>query len=154
MLNVTNLSTLNIAVSIAVSTLTAVACQSSASVTPTTSHSSTTKLAACTLLWQKTFFYCFFLHQTQSKRYGNVLEKAWWTLFTPSLVLDMPVCLVRRLGRWAMWVGWRLAASYTPLHHSYVVALCSGVHVATVCSDWLRCKHDCGGSGGQCSRNL
>ena len=41
----------------------------------------------------------------------------------------------------------------------YVVGLSSavigsGVHVAMVCSDWLWCACDCGGSGGQCSRNL
>ena len=37
----------------------------------------------------------------------------------------------------------------------YVVGLSSavigsGVHVATVCSDWLWCAHDCGGSSGRC----
>ena len=48
MLNVTNLSTLNIAVSNAVSTPIVVACHSSASVPPTASCSSTTKLAAWT----------------------------------------------------------------------------------------------------------
>ena len=37
----------------------------------------------------KARFYCFFLHQTQSKRDGNVREKAWWTLFTLSPVLDV-----------------------------------------------------------------
>ena len=29
----------------------------------------------------KARFYCFFLHQTQSKHDGNVREKAWQTLF-------------------------------------------------------------------------
>ena len=53
----------------------------------------------------KAHFYHFFLHQTQSKRDGNVCEKAWRTLFTLSPVLDMPVRPVHRLGRWAMWVG-------------------------------------------------
>ena len=50
----------------------------------------------------KACFYRFFLHQTQSKRDGNVREKAWRTLFTLSPVLDMPVRPVRRLGRWAV----------------------------------------------------
>ena len=38
----------------------------------------------------------------------------------------------------------------------YVVGsavIASGAHVATVCSDWLWCARDCGGSGGQCSWN-
>ena len=48
-------------------------------------------------------FYHFFLHQTQSKRDGNVCKKAWRTLFTVSLVLDVPVGLVLR--RWAVLVG-------------------------------------------------
>ena len=34
----------------------------------------------------KAHFYRFFLHQTQSKRDGNVHEKVWWTLFTLSPV--------------------------------------------------------------------
>ena len=45
-------------------------------------------------------FYHFFLHQTQSKRDGNVCEKAWRILFTPSPVLDLLVCLTtRKVGR-------------------------------------------------------
>ena len=44
-------------------------------------------------------FYHFFLHQTQSKRDGNVREKAWQTLFTLSPVLDLPVRpLTREVG--------------------------------------------------------
>ena len=39
----------------------------------------------------KACFYRFFLHQTQSKRDGNVREKVWRTLFTLSPVLDLPV---------------------------------------------------------------
>ena len=53
----------------------------------------------------KACFYNFFLHQTQSKRDSNVREKVWRTLFTSSLVLDMLVRPVRRLGRWAVWVS-------------------------------------------------
>ena len=57
----------------------------------------------------KAHFYCFFLHQTQSKRDSNVLEKAWRTSFIISLVLDTPAHLSRReVGR-----GGGLAASYT-----------------------------------------
>ena len=57
----------------------------------------------------KACFYPFFLHQTQSKRDGNVREKAWWTLFTLSPVLDLPVHpSTREVGR-----GVGLAASYT-----------------------------------------
>ena len=52
----------------------------------------------------KARFYRFFLHQTQSKRDGNVRKKAWRTLFTIRPVLDLPVRPVRRLGRWAVWV--------------------------------------------------
>ena len=37
--------------------------------------------------------------------FHNACEKAWWTLFTLSPVLDLSVHPVRRLGRWAMW-GW------------------------------------------------
>ena len=48
----------------------------------------------------KARIYRFFLHQTQSKRDGNVREKVWRTLFTLSLVSDVPVRPVRRLGRW------------------------------------------------------
>ena len=44
----------------------------------------------------KARFYHFFLHRTQSKRDGNVHKKAWRTLFTPSPVLDVPVCLSTR----------------------------------------------------------
>ena len=44
----------------------------------------------------KARFYRFFLHQTQSKRDGNVHEKAWRTLFAP--------LFVHRLGRWAMYI--------------------------------------------------
>ena len=40
----------------------------------------------------KACFYRFFLHQTQSKRDGNVCEKAWRTLFIVSPGLHMPVC--------------------------------------------------------------
>ena len=47
----------------------------------------------------KARFYRFFLHQTQSKRDGNVREKAWRTLFTLSPVLDVPVRPVHRPGR-------------------------------------------------------
>ena len=39
----------------------------------------------------KASFYRFFLHQTQSKRDGNVHEKAWQTFFTLSPVLDLQV---------------------------------------------------------------
>ena len=85
MLNVTNLSTLNIAVY----TPTAVACHLSPFVPPTTSCSSTTKKLLGHFC-DKSLFYRFFLHQTQSKRDGNVP------------VLDVPVRPVRRLGRWAM----------------------------------------------------
>ena len=53
----------------------------------------------------KARFYRFFLHQTQSKRDGNVREKEWRTLFTLSPVLDVPVRPVHRFGRWAVWVG-------------------------------------------------
>ena len=48
----------------------------------------------------KARFYRFFLHQTQTKRDSNVHEKAWRTLFTLSLVLDLPVCLsTQEVGR-------------------------------------------------------
>ena len=57
----------------------------------------------------KSRFYHFFLHQTQSKHDGNVREKAWWTSFTVSPVLDVPVRpSTREVGR-----GVGLAASYT-----------------------------------------
>ena len=57
----------------------------------------------------KAHFYCFFLHQTQNKRDGNVLEKAWRTSFTVSPVLDVPVRpSTQEVGR-----GVGLAASYT-----------------------------------------
>ena len=57
----------------------------------------------------KARFYHFFLHQTQSKRDGNVREKARRTLFTLSPVLDLPVHpSTREVGR-----GVGLAASYT-----------------------------------------
>ena len=53
----------------------------------------------------------FFLHQTQSKRHGNVREKAWRTLFTLSPVLDLPVRpSTREAGR----VGWQLAIHEHP----------------------------------------
>ena len=59
----------------------------------------------------KARFYHFFLHQTQNKCDGNVREKAWWTLFTLSPVLDLMVCpSTREVGR-----GVGLAASYTQI---------------------------------------
>ena len=67
-----------------------------------------------TLLVEDTFvtkarFYRFLLRQTQSKRDGNVCEKARRTLFTVSLVLDISACpSSQELGR-----GCGLAASYT-----------------------------------------
>ena len=56
----------------------------------------------------KAHFY-HYLHQAQSKRDGNVREKVWWTLFTLSPGLDLPVRpSTREVGR-----GVGLAASYT-----------------------------------------
>ena len=43
----------------------------------------------------KHHFYHFFLHQTQTKRDGNVREKALRTFFALSPVLDVPVRPVR-----------------------------------------------------------
>ena len=57
----------------------------------------------------KSHWYHFFLHQTQSKRDGNVRQKAWWTLFTLSPVLDLLVHpSTQEVGH-----GVGLAASYT-----------------------------------------
>ena len=62
-----------------------------AGVPPTTSPDpQQPKLLLADTFVTKALFYCFFLHQTQSKHEGNVCEKAWQTLFTVSLVLDMP----------------------------------------------------------------
>ena len=66
------------------------------------------------LLFADTFvtkarFYRFFLHQTQSKRDGNLPKKAWRTLSSLSPVLDLPMRpLTQEVGR-----GIGLAASYT-----------------------------------------
>ena len=57
----------------------------------------------------KARFYHFFLHETQSKHDGNVSEKAWRTLFTLSLVLDVLVCPSSQ----EVVCGCGLAASYT-----------------------------------------
>ena len=57
----------------------------------------------------KARFYRFFLHQTQSKRDGNVRKKAWRTLFIVSPVL---VALARPLTQESGRRG-SLAASYT-----------------------------------------
>ena len=63
----------------------------------------------------KAHFYCFFLHQTQSKRDGNVREKAWRTLFTLRQVLDVPARRsTQEVGR-----GVGLAASYTLNIHRF-----------------------------------
>ena len=57
----------------------------------------------------KACFYCFFLHQTQSKHNSNVLERVWQTLFTINPVLDAPMLLLtQEVGCWG-----GLAASYT-----------------------------------------
>ena len=53
--------------------------------------------------------YCFFLHQTQSKRDGNVRKKAWRTLFIVNLVLDVP----SRPPSQEVGHGGGLVASYT-----------------------------------------
>ena len=50
---------------------------------------------------KKAHLYRVFLHQTQSKRDGNVSEKTWWTLFTLSPVSDLPVRPSTQ--RWAVW---------------------------------------------------
>ena len=67
----------------------------------------------------KARLYRFFLHQTQSKRDGNVREKACWTLFTLCLVLDLPVHLsTREVGRVS---GYQLA---THEHPQIQIPLC------------------------------
>ena len=63
----------------------------------------------------KARFYQFFLHQTQSKRDGNVGEKVWQTSFTLCPVLDVLVCPVHRLGRWAVW-EWASSLLHTNIH--------------------------------------
>ena len=73
--------------------------------------SSATKLAACGHFRDRSPFLPF-LPAPDTKRDGNVRKKTWWTLFTQSPVLDMPVCpSTQELGR-----GVGLAASYTREH--------------------------------------
>ena len=57
----------------------------------------------------KVHFYHFFLHQTQSKRDGNICEKAWRTSFTANMILDVPTHpSTQEVGH-----GGGLAASYS-----------------------------------------
>ena len=79
MLNVTNLSTLNIAGCL----YTDRHCLSFIRLRPSHNFPFLNNQTCCLdTLVTKAHFYHFFLHQTQSKRDGNVREKAWQTLFT------------------------------------------------------------------------
>ena len=70
----------------------------------------------------KACFYRFFLHQTQSKRDGNVREKAWQTLFTLSPVLDVPVRLqwLALVGAWLWWLRWTMLAEFVKQLWNYL----------------------------------
>ena len=72
-------------------------------------RSSTTKLVAWTLSWQKPAFTVCSCTRHKANVTAMIREKGWRTLFTLSPVLDMQVRPVRQLRRRAV----RLAASYT-----------------------------------------
>ena len=79
----------------------------------------------------KACFYHFFLHQTQSKHYGNVRQKAWRTLFTPSPVSDLMV----HPSTWEVGRGVG-AASYTQTSTDSDSTLLSAC--VQISSDWNR----------------
>ena len=59
-------------------------------------------LPACGHFHERSPFWPFFLHQMHSKHYGNVCEKAWWTLFIISPVL---IGLLTQFKNW--YIVWR-----------------------------------------------
>ena len=88
MLNVTNLSTLNIAGCL----YTDRRCLSFIRLRPSHNFLFLNNQTCCLDTFVTKARSCrFFLHQTQSKRDGSVREKAWRTLFTLSPVFDLPV---------------------------------------------------------------
>ena len=97
MLNITNLSTLNISGCL----YTDHCCLSLIRLRPSHNFLFLNNQTCCLDTFvTKARLYRFFLHQTQSKRDGNVHEKVWRTLFTLSPVLDLPVSLsTQELGR-------------------------------------------------------